>query len=182
MKARLSARSTFFVLALCFTSVALAQKSTKPAPAAKTPPKTAFNAATYDSAMLGEFAWRPIGPAITSGRVVDLAVAEGPESRVGDRLGKLMYAASASGGVWKSVNAGTTWEPVFDKQSTSSIGDIALAPSNPEIVWVAAVSPLWADGGEGGLFKTIDGGKTWTYVLKISPHTGVTDVVMDPTD
>src|SRR6476659_4091133 len=235
MKARLSARSTFFVLALCFTSVALAQKSTKPAPAAKTPPKTAFNAATYDSAMLGEFAWRPIGPAVTSGRVVDLAVAEGPESRVGDRLGELMYAASASGGVWKTVNAGTTWEPVFDKQTTSSIGDIALAPSNPQIVWVgtgesnnqrssswgdgvyksenggktwtnmglktsqhigrivvhptnpnivfvAAVGPLWADGGERGLFKTTDGGKTWTNVLKISEHTGVTDVVMDPTD
>ena len=240
MKARLSARSTLFVLVLCATSVAEAQKSAKsskakPAPAAKTPPKTAFNAATYDSAMLGEFAWRPIGPAVTSGRVVDLAVAEGPESRVGDRLGKLMYAASASGGVWKSVNSGTTWEPVFDKQTTSSIGDIALAPSNPEIVWVgtgesnnqrssswgdgvyksenggktwtnmglktsqhigrivvhptnpnivfvAAVGPLWADGGERGLFKTIDGGKTWTNVLKISPHTGVTDVVMDPTD
>jgi len=244
MKARLGARSTLLVLAITATAVVAhpvaAQKSSKsskakPAPAAKAPPKTAFNAATYDSTMLGEFAWRPIGPAVTSGRVVDLAVAEGPESRVGDRLGKLMYAASASGGVWKSTNGGTTWEPVFDKQTTSSIGDIALAPSNPEIVWVgtgesnnqrssswgdgvyksenggktwanmglktsqhigriiihptnpnivfvAAVGPLWADGGERGLFKTMDGGKTWSNVLKISEHTGVTDVVMDPTD
>ncbi len=201
----------------------------------KTAPKTAFNAATYDSAMLGEFAWRPIGPAVTSGRIVDLAIAEGPESRIGDRLGRLMYAAAASGGVWKSSNAGTTWEPIFDRQSTSSIGDIALAPSNPEIVWVgtgesnnqrssswgdgvyksenggrtwqqmglrtsqhigrivvhpsnanvvfvAAVGPLWASGSERGLFKTTDGGKSWKNVLRVDEHTGATEVVMDPTD
>ncbi len=201
----------------------------------KTAPKTAFNAATYDSAMLGEFAWRPIGPAVTSGRIVDLAIAEGPESRIGDRLGRLMYAAAASGGVWKSSNAGTTWEPIFDRQSTSSIGDLALAPSNPEIVWVgtgesnnqrssswgdgvyksenggrtwqhmglrtsqhigrivvhpsnanvvfvAAVGPLWASGGERGLFKTTDGGKSWKNVLRVDEHTGATEVIMDPTD
>lgn len=241
MEAGLRSRfgSTVVVIGISLLAVlpAHAQKATqkKATPPSKAAPKTAFNAATYDSAMLGEFAWRPIGPAVTSGRVVDLAVAEGPESRVGDRLGKLMYAASASGGVWKTTNAGTTWEPVFDNQNTSSIGDIALAPSNPEIVWVgtgesnnqrssswgdgvyksenggktwtnmglktsqhvgrivihptnpnivyvAAVGPLWADGGERGLFRTNDGGRTWTNVLKISPHTGVTDVVMDPTD
>jgi photosystem II stability/assembly factor-like uncharacterized protein len=240
MNAGSRCRCTFAVLLIAaailpFSAGAQRKAKEKPAPAAKTAPKTAFNAATYDSTMLSEFAWRPIGPAVTSGRVVDLAVAEGPESRVGDRLGKLMYAAAASGGVWKSTNAGTTWEPVFDKESTSSIGDIALAPSNPEIVWVgtgeannqrssswgdgvyksenggktwtnmglktsqhigrivvhptnpdivfvAAVGPLWADGGERGLFRTTDGGKKWTNVLKISEHTGVTDVVMDPTD
>jgi photosystem II stability/assembly factor-like uncharacterized protein len=201
----------------------------------KSAPKTAFNAASYDSAMLSEFAWRPIGPAVTSGRVVDLAVAEGPEGRIGTQLGKLLYAASASGGVWKSENAGTTWEPIFDKQSVSSIGDIAISPSNPEVIWVgtgeannqrssswgdgvyksenggrtwqhmglrtsqhigrivvhptnpdivfvASQGPLWADGGERGLYKTVDGGKTWKAVLTISPHTGVTDVVMDPTN
>jgi photosystem II stability/assembly factor-like uncharacterized protein len=201
----------------------------------KTAPKTAFSAASYDSVMLSEFAWRPIGPAVTSGRVVDLAVADGPQARAEGRFGKLMYAASASGGVWKTVNAGTTWEPVFEKQSTSSIGDIALAPSNQEIVWVgtgeannqrssswgdgvyksenggktwtnmglrksqhigrivihpanpnivyvAAVGPLWTDGGERGLYKTIDGGRTWKATLAISQHTGVTDIVMDPTN
>ncbi|HMA19713.1 MAG TPA: hypothetical protein VKO87_02855, partial [Gemmatimonadaceae bacterium] len=125
-----------FALASVSADAQTGKKSTEKKSTEKTAPKTAFNAATYDSAMLSEFAWRPIGPAVTSGRVVDLAVAEGPESRIGERLGKLMYAAAASGGVWKTVNGGTTWEPVFDKQSTASIGDVALAPSNPEIVWV----------------------------------------------
>src|SRR5438046_10659724 len=132
MKARVVICSTLFTLtAVSFPLSAQKASKTKPAPAEKTPPKTAFSAASYDSAMLSEFAWRPIGPAVTSGRVVDLAVAEGPESRIGTQLGKLLYAASASGGVWKSVNAGTTWEAVFDTQSTSSIGAIAIAPSNP---------------------------------------------------
>jgi photosystem II stability/assembly factor-like uncharacterized protein len=238
-------RSIALSLALsCFalisaTNAVSAQKAkASPKTSAKTEPskqapKVAFNAAAYDSSMLQEFAWRPIGPAVTSGRVVDLAVADGPNEK--GQMGTLLYAAAASGGVWKSVNAGTTWEPVFDKQSTASIGDIALAPSNSEIVWVgtgeannqrssswgdgvyksenggrtwtnmglktsqhigrivvhptnpnivyvAAVGPLWTDGGERGLYKTIDGGKTWKAVLTISPYTGVTDVAMDPTD
>src|SRR6476659_7351698 len=66
----------------------------------KQAPKIAVNAASYDSSMLQEFAWRPIGPAVTSGRVVDLAVAEGPD--YAGRYGTLLYAAAASGGVWKS--------------------------------------------------------------------------------
>ncbi|HZK77285.1 MAG TPA: hypothetical protein VFC35_00140, partial [Gemmatimonadaceae bacterium] len=146
-------------------------------------PKIAFNAATYDSAMLQEFAWRPIGPAVTSGRVVDLAVAEGPESRIGGHPGTLLYAAAASGGVWKSVNAGTTWEPVFDKQTTASIGDIALAPSNPEIVWVGTGeannqrSSSWGDG----VYKSENGGRTWTNMgLKTSQHIG--RIVINPTN
>ena len=194
--------------------------------------RTVVTQIAYDSLLLGEFAWRPIGPAITSGRIVDFAIPEGPADRI-VRPGQLIYAASASGGVWKTVNEGTTWEPIFDKYGSSSIGDIAVAPSNPDIVWVgtgesnnqrssswgdgvyksenggktwthmglrtsqhigriivhptnpqivfvASAGPLWADGGERGLYKTTDGGKTWKAVIKISPHTGVTDVIMDP--
>ncbi len=241
------ARLRFAALTIAFGSIASigvgstasAQKAKgAPKTSAKTEPskqapKVAFNAAAYDSSMLQEFAWRPIGPAVTSGRVVDLAVADGPNEK--GQMGTLLYAAAASGGVWKSVNAGTTWEPVFDKQTTASIGDIALAPSNSEIVWVgtgesnnqrssswgdgvyksenggrtwanmglrtsqhigrivinpsnpnivyvAAVGPLWTDGGERGLYKTVDGGRSWKAVLTISSHTGVTDVAMDPTD
>ena len=185
--------------------------------------------------MLSEFAWRPIGPAITSGRIVDLAVDDGPAARANGTIAKLIYAAAASGGVWKTTNSGTTWEPIFDKQGTSSIGDIAIARTNPDLIWVgtgeannsrssswgdgvyksenggktwehmglrtsqhigrilvhptssdivyvAAVGPLWASGGERGLFKTTDAGKTWNQILRISEHTGVTDLVMDPGD
>ncbi|HEY8165576.1 MAG TPA: hypothetical protein VIF83_08495, partial [Gemmatimonadaceae bacterium] len=95
-------RVRLIVLQLVILSIAVshatqAQQTTRVRKATEKPAaKTAITAAAYDSMMLSEFAWRPIGPAVTSGRVVDLAVAEGPESRVGNRLGRLMYAASAS--------------------------------------------------------------------------------------
>src|SRR3954467_11958961 len=186
-----------------------------------------------DSARLAELPWRPIGPAVTSGRVVDFAVPEGPSSQVGERLGDLFYVASASGGVWKTVNGGTTWEPIFDHQASASIGDIAVAPSNPDILWVgtgennnqrssswgdgvyksenagrtwtnmglkksehigrvivnptnseivfvAAAGPLWGAGGDRGLFRTTDGGRTWKNVQSTDKHTGFTHVILDP--
>ena len=232
MKSPSLIRRAAFASLLLLPSSAEAQR--RASPPRGNPAKTVVTAAAYDSTLLGEFSWRPIGPAITSGRIVDLAIPEGPAGRVGD-LGKLMYVASASGGVWKTTNGGTTWEPIFDKYGSSSIGDIAVAPSNPDIIWVgtgesnnqrssswgdgvyksenggktwthvglgssqhigrivihptnanivyvAAVGPLWASGGERGLYKTVDGGKTWANTKKISEHTGFTDVAMDPTN
>lgn len=179
------------------------------------------------SSVFSGFRFRSIGPAVTSGRVNAFAVDPNDRSKY--------YAAVASGGVWKTVNAGTTWTSVFDNEGAFSIGAIALDPKNPATVWVgtgernsqrsvgygdgvyrsddggrswrnvglktsehigriaidprdsnvvfvAAQGPLWSAGGERGLYKTSDGGKTWKQVIKISEHTGVTEVVIDPSN
>src|SRR6266571_8352101 len=171
--------------------------------------------------------WRSIGPAIMGGRIDDFAVVEGNAST--------FYVGAATGGVWKTTNAGTTFEPIFDEQGSTSIGDICIAPSNPNVVWVgtgepnnrqssswgdgvyrsldggrtwkssglsdtrhigrvvihpanpdvvyvAAVGHLWGSNAERGVFKTANGGVTWTQVLPIDEHTGATDLVIDPQD
>src|SRR5205814_5724660 len=80
-----------------------------------------------DSATLAGFRWRSIGPANMSGRVTDVeGVAGNP---------KVFYVATATGGIWKTINAGTTFIPLFDKEKVISMGDIALAPSNPDIIY-----------------------------------------------
>src|SRR5436305_1144770 len=171
--------------------------------------------------------FRNIGPAVVGGRIVDVAV--------DPRTPTTWYVAAASGGVWKTTNAGITWTPIFEGQGSFSIGCLAIDPKNPLVVWVgsgennsqrsvsygdgvyksvdggktwenvglkksehigkilidprdsnvvyvAAQGPLWAPGGDRGLYKTTDGGKTWTQSLKISENTGVTDVILDPTN
>jgi photosystem II stability/assembly factor-like uncharacterized protein len=168
---------------------------------------------------------RSIGPAVMGGRIADIAVNPIDKSN--------WYVAVGSGGVWKTNNSGITWKPVFDDQSSYSIGTISIDPNNTDVVWVgtgenvsgrhvawgdgvyksldagetweqmgltksehigkilidprnsdvvfvAAEGPLWASGGQRGLYKTTDGGKTWQLVLQISENTGVTDVEFDP--
>src|ERR1700693_6554856 len=97
--------SLAIILLASLPTVAITQAT----PNAKTTP-VAFDA---DSARLAELPWRSIGPAVTSGRVVDFAVPEGPKSQVGERLGEFFYVASASGGVWEATNGGNTWEGIF---------------------------------------------------------------------
>ena len=168
--------------------------------------------------------FRLIGPAFTSGRIVDIAVDPTDKSRY--------YVAAASGGVWKTTNAGITWTSIFDNEGSYSIGVVVLDPKNPLTIWVgsgennsqrsvsygdgvyrsddggktwknvglkaserigqiaidprdsnivyvAAQGPLWGPGGDRGLYKTTDGGKTWNKALNISENTGVTDIVID---
>jgi len=103
--------------------------------------------------------YRPIGPA-AGGRVSRAAGVPGDPS--------IYYAATASGGVWKSADGGFTWKSVFDDQPVSSIGSLAIAPSDPNIVYVGSgEANIRGNVAEGnGIFKTIDGGKTWTHVWK----------------
>lgn len=110
---------------------------------------------------------RCIGPANMSGRVCEVAVVEDNPS--------IMYVASASGGVWKTINNGATWTPVFDREGSGAIGAVAVAPSNPDIVWVGTGegnprnSVSWGDG----VYKSVDGGKTFQHMgLRDSHHIG----------
>ena len=186
-----------------------------------------------DSVLVRALTFRSIGPAVMSGRIADVAVSDARGSR--SKLGNVIYAAAATGGIWKSTNAGVTFTPIFDSVRTGSVGAVAVAPSNPDIVWVgtgesnnmrssswgngvykstdggktwssamlpksqhigriiidprdpnvvyvAALGPLWAPGGERGLYKTTDGGKTWTNTKEISKYTGFGEIVMDPSN
>ncbi len=118
---------------------------------------------------------RSIGPALMSGRVGDLAVDPGNPARY--------FVAVSSGGVWKTENAGTTYEPVFDAEASYSIGCVTLDPNNPHVVWVGSGennsqrSVSWGDG----VYKSLDGGKSWKNMgLKKSEHIGM--IRVDPRD
>jgi photosystem II stability/assembly factor-like uncharacterized protein len=215
---------------LVTSSVLVAQSPTTAVTPTATPVPAPTPTPTPDPMASGVFSglrFRSIGPAVTSGRVIAFAVDPNDRTKY--------YVAIASGGVWKTVNAGTTWTPVFENEGAFSIGAVALDPKNPSTVWVgtgernsqrsvgygdgvyrsddggkswrnvglktsehigriaidprdsnvvfvAAQGPLWSAGGERGLYKTTDGGKTWKAVISISENTGVSDVVIDPAD
>jgi photosystem II stability/assembly factor-like uncharacterized protein len=121
------------------------------------------------------FGFREIGPTMVGGRVVDIDVH--PRNR------SIMFVASGSGGLWKTVNNGTTWECIFENENTMSIGDIAVDQDDPDIIWVGTGeannqrSVLYGDG----IYKTTDGGKTWKNVgLEKTQHIG--RIVIDPTN
>jgi photosystem II stability/assembly factor-like uncharacterized protein len=108
--------------------------------------------------VVDRLAWRELGPTIMGGRISDLAVLESRPST--------FYVGTATGGVWKTVNGGVTFEPVFEDQSTASIGDVTLAPSNPNVVWVGTGEPQnrqsspWGDG----VYRSTDAGRTWAHL------------------
>ena len=104
-----------------------------------------------NSGALSSFKFRAVGPALTSGRVADIAINE--------KIPGTYYVASAAGGVWKTENWGTTYEPIFDKQGSSSIGCITIDPSNPHTIWVGTGenNNQRSVGYGDGLYKSDDG-------------------------
>ncbi|MEP6493920.1 MAG: hypothetical protein ABJF01_14660 [bacterium] len=187
----------------------------------------ALAAQAPDSATLASLRWRSIGPVNMAGRITDV---EGDPKNP-----KTFYVTGAAGGIWKTINAGTTFIPLWDHEPIGSIGDLAIAPSNPkvlyvgtgennarnsvapgwgvykstdgginwhsaglektqhigrivvhptnpDVVYVAASGAMWGPNADRGLYKTIDGGKTWQMSKFISDKAGFIDVAMDPRD
>ena len=119
---------------------------------------------------------RNIGSAAMSGRVAAIVA-----TKENGRL--TIFVGAASGGVWKSMNGGTTYKPVFDKEAVQSIGAITIDPSNAKVIWVGT-GEAWMRNSVSvgdGVYKSIDGGETWTNVgLKESEH--ISKILIDPTD
>ena len=184
-------------------------------------------AKTWSAETFADLKFRAVGPAFYTGRIADVAINPEDDSE--------WYVAVGSGGVWKTENAGVTFEPIFDKQKVYSTGcvtidarntsrvwvgtgensggrhfawgdgvylsedsgktwknmglkrsehisKIIIHPDNSDVVWVAAQGPLWSKGGQRGVFKTTDGGKTWSRTLGNDEWTGATDLLIDPRD
>ncbi len=204
------------------------------AAAARRPPLRSMNGAAPASLVSGaatgpfrELGFRSIGPAVMGGRIHDVQALPADPSTV--------IVASATGGLWESTNHGTTWAPIFDDEPTGTFGVVAIAPSdprviwagtgeqnnrqssswgdgvyrstdgggtwtrvglertraigrivvdptNPDVAWVAALGNLWKPSPERGVFRTADGGRTWSKVLFVDTTTGVVDLVADPHD
>jgi photosystem II stability/assembly factor-like uncharacterized protein len=119
--------------------------------------------------------WNHLGPTNVSGRCTDIAVVA-PKGK-----NYTIYVATASGGLWKTVNEGTTWEPVFDQGPSTAIGDITIAPSNPEVVWIGTgEANIFRSSQAGcGVYKSTDGGKTWQHMGLVDTST-IPRIVIHP--
>ncbi|PAU95723.1 glycosyl hydrolase [Aliifodinibius salipaludis] len=118
---------------------------------------------------------RNIGPALTSGRIADIAIHPNDENT--------WYVAVGSGGVWKTTNAGTSWDTIFDNQSSYSIGSVTIDPNNPNTIWVGSGENVGGRhvGYGDGVYKSTDGGDSWQNMgLKNSEH--ISKVIVHPKD
>ena len=209
-----------FVAALTVLPLAHASAQEAEEPPGASPSPTATPTAPFN-----RIGWREIGPAVAGGRLTSV---------VGSASDPLLYYIGAAGaGVWKTVNGGATWTPMFDKQAVSSIGAVALDPKNNDVVWVGtgetnprndisfgdgiykstdagktwtnmglrdtlqissiaidprntdtvvvgAMGDFFNDSEARGIYRTTDGGKTWTKTLYVGPQSGVSDLAVNP--
>lgn len=118
---------------------------------------------------------RSIGPAGMSGRITSIAVAPTDKN--------VWYIGSASGGLWKTVNAGTTFEPIFDAQPVQSIGAVTIAPSNPDVIYVGTGegNPRNSQSSGNGLYKSVDGGLSWVH-LGLEDSRNIHRLIVHPHD
>src|SRR5215510_13077313 len=152
------------------TAPAAAQGRATPSPS---PTPTPINWST--DPMLKRFVFRSIGPASMGGRIDDItAVEQNPY---------IIYVAFATNGVWKSTNNGTTFTPIFDTYGTGSIGDVAIAPSDPNIVWVGTgeANNRQSSSFGDGIYKSTDAGKTFTK-MGLEDSQTISRIVIDPKD
>ena len=141
----------------------------------KSKPAEADPAPKLDAATFAGLQFRSIGPALTSGRISDIAVHP--------RNPNVMYVATAAGGLWKTTNHGVTWTPIFDDQGSSSLGCVTLDPNDPNVVWVGTGenNSQRSVGYGDGIYKSLDGGATWKKMgLENSEH--IAKIVVDPRD
>ncbi len=203
--------AAFFVVALCGAA----------------PPKPRPSPTPTPNPVYGRLHWREVGPAASGGRVAAVA------GTASDPF--LYYVGAAGGGVWKSSDGGTSWDPVFTKQAVGAVGAvvidpknkatvwvgtgegnprndvsygdgvykstdgggtwhnvgvrgaryiprIAINPSNPNVVLVAAVGDFYSDNPNGGVWRTGDGGRTWQHTLSVGPQSGGSDIAIDPSN
>ncbi|MDZ7292678.1 MAG: hypothetical protein ONB44_17765 [candidate division KSB1 bacterium] len=136
-------------------------------------PATAASATVMDTALFGRLEWRSIGPAIMGGRTTDVEGVPGNPN--------IVYVATASGGLWKTTNGGINWAPIFERQNTISIGDIALDPNNPEVIYVGTGESNTRNSVSfgDGVYKSTDGGKTWQH-LGIKDSERISRIVINP--
>ena len=133
------------------------------------------NKTKTEKVSLNAFKLRNVGPAFLSGRISDIAIHPEDEST--------WYVTAASGGVWKTENAGNTWNPIFDKQTSYSIGCVAIDPSNNSTIWIGTGENVGGRhmGYGDGIYKSSDAGKTWKNMgLKSSEH--ISEIIIHPSD
>ena len=134
-------------------------------------------AGVFDASSVSGLGIRNIGSAQMSGRIAAIAAHREPDGKT------TLFVGAASGGVWKSEDGGMTFRPVFDRQPVQSIGDIAIDPSNPKVVWVGT-GESWTRNSVSvgnGVYKSVDGGENWSFV-GLPNSERITRILVDPKD